>query len=232
MKILKNPYAVKKVVQEAHDVYSLYFEGKKINYKPGQFMVIRLKRGEEVSEPHPFTISSSPTRNELAISVKALGDFSSSIKETVEGDLAYIDAPYGVFSFLNHDGNDLVFIAGGIGITPFISMLRYMADKGLKRNVVLLWGNKTEEDIPFREELDGLSQSLSSFKLIHVLSSQEDWTGEKGHIDRSKISKYVKDIKSSEFFVCGPPPMMKAVVKTLEDLGVSKDKIQNEIFQI
>lgn len=228
----KNPLRVVDVSQETHDTWSLSFEGKHKDYKPGQFMIVQLVRDGRVSEPHPFTISSSPAKDRLSISVKSVGDFTSTISNTKTSDHAYIDGPYGTFSFLNYDAQSLVFIAGGIGITPFISMLRYIYDKKLERHVILIWGNKSANDIAFKEELKRMELEMSSLKVIHVMSKQDDWEGEKGYIDAEKLKRYVDDFQNSQFFVCGPPIMMNAVMKSLRGLGVPKRKIHYERFAL
>lgn len=97
--------------------------------------------------------------------------------------------PHGIFGFLDHDAPNLIFIAGGIGITPFMSMLRYIHDRKLKRNITLIWGNKTERDIVFRDELEKITMGMPSLKVIHVMSEQDDWPGEKGLIDAEKLRK-------------------------------------------
>jgi predicted ferric reductase len=167
-----HPFDVTAVVQETHDTCSVYLKGKPIKHKPGQSLTIQLARNGRVSESHPFTISASPGEDRLVISVKSLGDFTSTIPDTMTSDRAYIDAPYGVFSYLNHDAPNLVFIAGGIGITPFMSMLRDLRDRGLERNVLLIWGNKTERDIAFRAELEDMASDMASLRVVHVLTKQ------------------------------------------------------------
>lgn len=226
------PFEVSRVSKETHDTWSLYFEGKYLNYRPGQFMIVRLIRDEKVSEPHPFTISSSPIQDRLSISVKSVGDFTSTIGDTKISDGAYIDAPYGVFSFFNYDARDLIFIAGGIGITPFMSMLRYIYDRKLERNITLIWGNKTEEDIVFKDELEKMAADLPWLKVVHVMSKQDNWQGEKGYVDAEKLKKYVSNFQEGEFFICGPPLMMTMVQRTLRDLGVSKKRIHYERFAL
>jgi len=228
----RNPFTVAGVVQETYDTWSVHLEGEHPPYNPGQFMIIQLLRDGKTSEPHPFTLSSSPTGDRLSISVKAVGDFTSTIGQTKTTDMAYIDMPYGVFSFLNFNAEDLVLIAGGIGITPFMSMLRYIHDKKLKKNVILLWGSKTEQDIAFRKELEKMEFEMSSFKVVHVLSRQEDWPGERGAIDAEKLKKYVDNFPSNQFFICGPPPMMRAVERTLRELGAPKNRIHYERFAL
>jgi predicted ferric reductase len=232
IQVRRYPYRVAQVSQETHDTWSLHFEGKHIDYQPGQFLMVWLIRNGHVSEPHPFTISSSPTKDRLSISVKSVGDFTSKIGETKSTDPAYIDAPYGAFSFLNHDAHNLIFIAGGIGITPFMSMLRYIADKGLDRNVLLIWGNKAERDIAFRDELDNLVAEMPSLRVVHVMSSQDDWPGEKGYVDAQLLDKYMQDVDNPQAFVCGPPVMMTKVIGALRELGVPKQRIHYERFAL
>ena len=230
--IRNNPYEVVEVKQEAKDIWSLFFKGRPLDYRPGQFMYLRLKRDGRVSSPHPFTISSSPTRENLAVTPKNLGDFTATVKDTKPGDKALVDAPYGVFSFLNYDCKNILFIAGGIGITPFISMLRYMYDEGIKIPVTLLWANKSEEELCFRDELGKMEEEMGNLKVVYVMSRQKEWKGEKGRIDRKLLEKYTSIPGDYDFFICGPPPMSKAVIAELKDMGVPKNKIHMELFQL
>jgi predicted ferric reductase len=195
-------------------------------------MIMKLARDGESTETHPFTISSSPTRDRLSISAKSVGDFTSTIRNTKADDIAYIEMPYGVLSFLKHDDRDLVFIAGGIGITPFMSMLRYIYDMKLDKNVTLIWGNKTEEDILFREEMDRMMAEMPSLKVVHVMSKQEDWSGEKGYIDSEMLKRHISNFQSGQFFLCGPPRMMFLVEKLLRELNVEKKRIHYERFAL
>ena len=223
---------VTSVVQETPDTWSLHFKGGNMEHKPGQFMLLSLLHNGRRTEPHPFTISSSPGRGDLSVSVKAVGDFTAAVKDTTVNDGAYIDMPYGTFSFLNYDAPNLVFIAGGIGITPFLSMLRYMVDKKLERNVILLWGNKTEKDIAFRSELEQIGAVLPSLKVIHVLSNQADWPGEKGYVGTEMLHKYLDGFDKPQVFVCGPPVMMTKVVRALEKISIPKARIHYERFAL
>jgi predicted ferric reductase len=227
-----HPYPVAEVHQENQDIWTLYFDGNFPEFKPGQFMIIRLLRDGILSESHPFTISSSPTGSRLSVSIKSAGDFTSTICNTRITDYAYIEAPFGLLSFLNFDADDLILIATGIGITPFISMIRYIFDKRLKKNIVLLWGNKSEKDIIFKEELNKISKELRSLKIVHILSQQDDWQGEKGHVDAEKIKKYVDNFQSGQFFICGAPQMMLKIVPEIKKLGVSRKRIHYEKFAL
>ena len=227
-----HPYNVVEVTQEAADIWSVYFEGTKFSYKPGQFLMIQLMRKGKRSSSHPFTISSSPTRETLAITPKELGDFTSTIKETRVGDQAFIDAPYGVFSFLDYETDELVFIAGGIGITPFMSMLRYMADMQLKKKVTLFWANKNKNNLCFQDELAKLQEEMHAFTTVLVMSGEKDWPGEQGRINGKLLQKYLPHLERQDFFVCGPPPMSRAVRAELEKLKIPPLKIHFEIFEL
>lgn len=230
--VKRYPLSVSHIKQETHDTCSLDIEGDHPDYAPGQFMLLRLNIDGIVSASHPFTISSSPTRKGLSICVKSVGDFTSRLSEGVQLDQAFVDMPYGVFSFLNHDAERYIFIAGGIGITPFLSMLRFMKDKKLNKEVILIWGNKAKRDIAFMAEIESMTSQMTSLKVVHVLSREKEWPGEKGHIDAEKLKRQVGDFTKGEFFVCGPPRMMKDLEKALLALGVKKGRIHTERFSL
>jgi predicted ferric reductase len=228
--VRKNRFQVVKVTQEASSIWTLHFKAQKFDFLPGQFMILRLIHDGIVSEPHPFTIASSPSSDMLAVSIKAAGDFTGKINETKLGDYALIDAPYGRFSFLEFPAQEYIFIAGGIGITPFMSMLRYMCSKRITKKVLLLWGNRTEKDIVFREELNQLEQTMLSLQVVHVLSEAKSWNDETGFIDAALIKKYNGNLQNKEVFLCGPPIMMKFVLQALKSLQVKKKLIHFERF--
>jgi len=230
--IRKNRYEVVEVKKESEGIYSLYFKGKPLHYKPGQFMHLRLLWNGLLSSSHPFTISSSPTWKLISITVKEAGDFTSTIKDTKAGDKAFIDAPYGVFSFLNSDAGELVFLAGGIGITPFMSMLRYLADKKIKKKVTLFWSNRSEKNLCFQDELERLEKIIDGLEIVLVMSGQEDWAGEKGRINIELIKKYLPQLQGRNYFICGPPPMSKSVIEELKKMNIPTQKIHREVFEL
>jgi predicted ferric reductase len=238
--LARNPYEVTEVKEEATKVWTVKLsppKGKNIfDYTPGQFQFIKFLRGRGLpEEEHHWTISSSPSQKKyLSSTIKALGDFTSTMGETQPGDKAVVHAPFGRFSYLFHpEEKDLVFIAGGIGITPLMSMLRYMRDQKEKRPVTLLYGNPNQDSIVFREELGEIEKGENpSLKVVHVLSNpEEDWTGEKGYIDPEKIKKYCGDNLSQKgFYVVGPPMLIEKSIQNLRDMGVKDKQIHMEIF--
>ncbi len=232
------PFRVKEVKQEAEGVHTVKMvpvKFKKFSHLPGQFQFLRFFSESGVpSEEHHFTISSSPTQQDYVTStIKEMGDFTSKISRLKNGDTAVIDAPYGRFSYTLHPEKRLVFIAGGAGITPIMSMLSHIKDTKPDVEPVLLYANKNIDSAVFRKELEKMVKGeIPGFKLVHVLG---DTTGaenaEKGRIDKDLIEKYCgENIEEKGFYICGPPPMISAAVNALVLLGVKKQKIHTEIF--
>jgi len=231
LRVRASPYTVSDVRRESHDIVSLRFAGPVPSFAPGQFMILNLFRGSGYSESHPYTISSGPEEEQLRVSAKGIGDFSRSLAEFAPGTRALIEAPYGVFSYDNAAGDSLVFIAGGIGITPFLSQLSALRSRQEQRKVRLLWGNKTREDIAFTDELEATERHLDDFAVVHVLSNEE-WEGETGFVDERIVRTYVDDVDRAQFFVCGPPVMMQKLIPTLREMGVPNARIHYERFAL
>lgn len=235
-------WTIVEVTPETHNVWTVKLEppvGSPVpDYLPGQFHFLTFYRHIGRVEEHPFTISSSPTQKHFVTStIKASGDFTSTIGDcTCGSDAAARLGPFGRFSCALHpEEKDLVFIAGGIGMTPFMSMLRWMHDTSVDARVTLLYGNRTEKDIVFRKELDGIAKSgRPALVVAHILSEPDaSWKGERGRIDADKVARLAgKDLAGKTFYLCGPPPMMKSLRAALRKLGVPCGKIRSERFAL
>ncbi len=238
----RSPYRVVDVQPEAPKVWTVKLapsEGEALYaYQPGQFHFITFNRGPNLpTEEHHWTISSSPTQKGFVSStIKESGDFTATIGLTKPGDTALVQGPFGRFSYtLYPKEKDFVFIAGGIGITPLMSMLRHMRDTKAEVDVMLLYANRTEKDIVFREELAAIEAGdAPRLKVVHILSAPEPgWNGETGYVDREKIARYLSDNMSEKaFYVCGPPAMNTKVIETLLAMGVPYPRIHTEIFSL
>jgi predicted ferric reductase len=229
------PFRVREVRQETHDTYSVRLEptdGRPLPRHPGQFTFLRLVRLGRKSETHPFTIAASPLELGFVEStIKKSGNFTDTIDQTRPGDIGRIEGPFGRFSLVHHDIDRFLFIAGGVGITPIMSMLRYLRDTGDRRPAVLLYGNKTAADIIFAAELEQLPDHV---RVVHVLSRPDTaWTGRTGHITRAIIEESTGAyLQSSHVFLCGPVAMMNAVLRELKAAGVDRRRIHYERFTI
>ncbi len=237
----RRPYRVVDVKPQAHRVWTISFGPpagrQRFGFRPGQFHFVHLRRGRGLpSEEHHFTISSSPTDSVLSSTIKESGDFTSTIGETKPGDLAAVDGPYGRFSYTYRSAeSDLVFIAGGIGITPIMSMLRHMRDTGADKDALLVYVNRAERDIVFREELDAIAGGeRPRLRVVHVLTRPEgNWNGETGHLDRDRLARLIgSEYRQKMCYVCGPSPMMAKVVRALQELGVPASRIEYERFSL
>ena len=159
----------------------------------------------------------------------------SGFKETLRhAPLGYeltVETPDGLFFMPEGEARRQVFITGGIGVTPFRSILRYAADTRAPISALMLCFNHASSDIVFREELESISRQMPTFSVMHVLSQPEDgWTGERGKLDELLLRKYVPDPAQSVFWISGPPPMVSAYRSLIEQIGVSDEAIQTDSF--
>jgi ferredoxin-NADP reductase len=141
------------------------------------------------------------------------------------------NGPFGHFCFDESKHSNVVLLAAGSGITPIMAMLRFIDDLCVQTNVTLLYCVRTSGDIMFESELEGLRSRLKSYQ-YHVVLSQPhaEWSGPRGHITRDFIQNKVKDLKTSDFFLCGPPPFMDTSRGILIALGVKPERIMQESF--
>ncbi|WMJ74050.1 ferredoxin reductase family protein [Cytophagaceae bacterium ABcell3] len=230
-------FTVEDIIQEAEGVHTVKMKPQantKYDYLPGQFHFIRFF-GENISdEEHHFTISSSPTQDFVSSSIKSLGDFTETIKHIKTGDKAIINGPFGQFSYVYNNKKDIVFLAGGIGITPIMSMIRHMRDSGFKGNVTLLYSNIQEADIAFREELKAIEANNDFLKVVFLLQkADKDWEGEQGIIDKYVLDQYLKnDYLTKDYYICGPAPMITSIINILKQKGVDANQLHTEIFEL
>jgi predicted ferric reductase len=210
--------------------------GKRFAYAPGQFQFIRVHSRKIGSAEHPFTIASSPARQAgISLTIKECGDFTKDIGLLQPGDHATVHGPFGRFSHTFHsDEQDLVFAAAGVGITPFISMLRYMADVREHRRVLLVYASRTPADILFQDELRAIEAAGSpALKVVHVLSDPPaDWHGEVGRLDADRLMHISGGPAGRAFYLCCPPAMMKALIRGLRCHNVSTARIHADYFSI
>lgn len=237
-RLRQRPWTVREVRPEHGRTWTLSLEpcdGEIFAYRPGQFAWLTLRASPFAMREHPFSIASSPTRpGRVEFTIKALGDFTDGIGDIRSGETAWVDGPYGAFGIDRHpDARGHVFVAGGIGIAPMMSMLRALADRGDRRPLWLFYGNRVRERVVFREELDELAGRLD-LRLVHVLlEPPEGWDGERGYVDRDVLGRHLPaDTDGLHCFVCGPTPMIRLVERSLRDLGVPLRRLHSEIFDL
>lgn len=228
----RHRFQVSRIERETHNTVSVYIRGRDLAsfpIHPGQFMILRFLTEKLWWQAHPFSLSMMPDGKELRVTIKSVGDFTSQVPSVPLGTSVMIDGPYGVFTELFSVSPKVLFIAGGIGITPIRSLMEAMVRH--KKDVMLLYANKTAQDIVFKKELETIASEHGG-AVTHIISHDSAYPGEKGYLDKEKISRLVPDLSLREVYLCGPVPMMNTVRKMLADLGVATHMIHYEEFSL
>ena len=204
-------------------------------FKPGQFFFVSIMIDGKERSKH-FSFSNSPTETGYIEFTKRLtgSEFSNGLNNLKPGDWAKIKAPYGNFTF-DGEHEKIAFLSGGIGITPIRSIFRFVVDKDMSSDIVLLYGNNTEADIIFKKDLDGMVASNKNLKVVYTLTSanvdENAWIGRTGFIDNVMISEEIPDYNERTFYICGPPNMVSALKNILSsDMKIQSDKLITENF--
>lgn len=195
-----------------------------ITFKPGQFAFVEIN-GKEWNEPHPFTISSAPGEDRLRFTMKVLGDWTRRVREDLNtGGTVQIRGPYGRFDTLQA-GKKQIWLAGGIGITPFLSMLRAMKEDD-DREVTLVYAVREEPEALFIQELAEISYKIPAVRLVPLFSNQ----GQFASVEAMK-ENLPETLNTYEYFMCGPKPMVDGLLTGLKKAGVDRSKIHTEAFE-
>ena len=223
---------ISEIIPRTSDVTSFRFpRPPDLAYKPGQFFFVALRQGEKLLSHH-FSFSSSPTQVDFFEFTKKLTDheYSMALKASKVGDWARIDAPYGQFTF-EGEYPKIALLAGGIGVTPFVSICKNATDKRLPSQITMFFGYRTEDDIPFKGELEGMAQANPNLKLHFVVTQPKpDWKGATGIITADMIKNELPDYKDNIFYCCGPPGMVTAMEKIIDNIGLPKSQLKLEYF--
>jgi predicted ferric reductase len=235
--LARRPYRVAEVRPERGDSWSVALEPDGhdgLDFIAGQFAWVTFGPSPFSLEQHPFSFSSSAKRaGRLEFTIKELGDFTAAIGRIPPGTRAFVEGPYGAFT-LSPDATAAVFVVGGIGITPVMSILRTLADEGDRRQLLLIYAHASLDMMTFREELQELSTRLD-LRIVDVLDDPPaGWDGESGLVDPRLLERHLSTLEplDPEYFVCGPEPMMDVVETHLLGRGVRLRKLNSERFNI
>ena len=210
-------------------------EPERFTFQPGQYVDIRVPGTDE---HRSFSMANTETTGdvlEFMIKLYPGGTFSGLLEsgEIAVGDELEVTGPYGVFTLRKSSPRRLLFLGGGAGMAPIISVLRAMAETRIVRPATYYYGARTAEDLFHLEELQGLGESLEGFRFIPALSEAgveaQGWTGETGLIT-DVVSRLEEDFEDVDAYVCGPPPMVDAAIALLEAKGVPESRIYYDKF--
>ena len=233
----RRPWRVTGVRDEGGGTVNLEIEADGhdgIAFEPGQFAYLKVGRSPWTVEEHPYSIASSAEASRrLAFGIKALGDFSGGVRHIEPGTRVFVDGPHGAFSIDRAQAPGYVFIAGGVGITPMMSFLNTLADRGDPRPVLLIYSTNTEEELAYSEEIEALKERLDLETRLVLERPPHDWAAEEGRITGELLERHLpKERFTRSFFVCGPPAMMAAVERELLEHGVPPTHVHLEKFAL
>ncbi|AKS41161.1 ferredoxin reductase family protein [Wenzhouxiangella marina] len=203
---------------------------RRLRYQAGNFVYLTphdpdLAAG--CNEEHPYTLSSSPLEHELRIAIKDLGDASHAIQTITPGSEVSIEGPYGrFFDPRTPDHEPQLWVAGGIGITPFLARLRHLDRQNADVDVVLVFAVQDDTRMLFKAELEALAQRLEGVRLVVHMFYRE------GPISREFLNRQVPDLARREAWICGPLPLNHLVQSHLRDAGIDRARIHTEEFEL
>jgi len=219
-----------------HDMRHLVIrlaEPADFKFFPGQYIDFKVP-GHDATRSFSMANTTSRETGQLEFVIKIYPDglFSHFLDTQLAiGDRLDISGPYGMFT-LREGEEELIFVGGGAGMAPILSLLRSMAERGIDRKATYYYGARRRKDLCFEEELRGLEQTLPNFRYVPALSEPaegDDWDGETGLIT-DVLKKYETDLRSVHAYVCGPPPMVEAAIPLLEILGVPEKRVYYDKF--
>jgi ferredoxin-NADP reductase len=201
------------------------------DYRPGAYFWVELPdRGhqDEKGLRRHITLVTSPTERGVVGLATRLRDtaFKRTLAELAPGDEVQVEEPKGSFLLPEDASQPYVFVAGGIGITVFRSMLRYVADTDASYDVTLLYSNRDRESTAFVDELGELEAQIRGLQVVLTMTDDDGWDGEHRRIDEGFVRDYVDDLARPTYFVAGPPGMVEGMAETLEAAGVPEDRVR------
>ncbi|HEY4183720.1 MAG TPA: 2Fe-2S iron-sulfur cluster-binding protein, partial [Polyangia bacterium] len=205
-------------------------------HKPGQYLNLALTiDGKRVNRS--YTIASSPTRGhycEVTVKRSPTGHGSSHLHDRIQVDSRLkVSAPAGRFVFTGAEAGRVILLAGGVGITPLMSIIRYLTDRCWPGQIYLLFSAKKRADLIFADELDYLARRFPNLHVCHTLSREDagsDWKGERGQITRALLTRIVPEVARGPVYLCGPDPMMAATRTLLLEMGLPEAELKTEAF--
>jgi ferredoxin-NADP reductase/Na+-translocating ferredoxin:NAD+ oxidoreductase RnfD subunit len=222
----------------ANDTYEFVFAGRVPSFKPGQYAewTLGTDTADSRGNRRYFTLASSPTENDIRLGIKFYSDpssFKKYLAATKQGSSLLAGSIAGDFTLPWSKKRKLVFIGGGIGVTPFRSMVKYLTDRREKRDVILFYSNRTEAEIAYKDVFDTAERANIGFRAVYTLTDKNvrpEWTGARGYVDAAMIQREVPDFRDRTFFISGPRSMVNSFEESLARLGVPRRRIKSDFF--
>ena len=211
-------------------------QGEEVDFQPGQYFFVTLPdlgyQDERGLRRHITVVTSPNEKGVLGLATRLRDTaFKNTLREVSVGAEVEVEPPKGKFVLPEDTSRPLVFIAGGIGITVFRSMLLYIREEGLPYRVTLIYSNRDRESTAFLEELEELDRELPNFRLILTMTDDPEWSGETRRVDATFCKEHVEgDLNQYTFMVAGPPAMAEGVQAELAEAGVDEANVTADSF--
>lgn len=231
----KDIFVLRRKTKESEDIVTLKFlpvKGKIFSFEPGQFVTVYFLDNHLGGQGKAYSISGCPLDKFLTITVKKIGAFSSGLHNLKIGDKVKIGHPEGDF-YPEKTMDNLVFLAGGIGITPFYSIIRSFYLQGSPKKIVLFYNAKTKKNAAFLKELSRIEKKWSCLKLICLFTREKPGSKKNQEYCRLNVGilkKYLGSLKNKIYFICGPIGFVNDLWKEVKKAGIKEDFIKTEAF--
>lgn len=233
---------------EGTDIMTFQFSRGGLNFTPGQYAFFNLGGVSEADSKGPtrhFSIASSPTEQDylmISTKIRDSSPYKQRLSSLETGAKITAWGPQGEFVLHDDHSQPAVFLSGGIGVTPFRSMIKFATDKQLPIKITMFDSNRNQQSILYRDEFDKWATQNRNLRIIHTITEEEEggavqqgtnWTGEHGRIDKPMLDRYLSkdDISNAIFYTCGPPGMLKAMQEMLQkEMQIAKERLKVEVF--
>lgn len=223
----------------AEGTMRFYFERPEgFEYRAGQSIDLTLVSPPETDaegDTRAFSLVSIPSEQELSITTRMRDTaFKRVLRDLAPGTPLAVEGPFGDFMLHERANRAAIFLAGGIGVTPFYSIIRDALSRALPHSLYLFYSNRRPEDAAFLDAFTALSLDHSTFTFVPTMTSMQDsalpWTGETGYIDAGMLARHAKEAQDPIYYLAGPAAMVAAMRTMLTEMGVSGDDIRTEEF--
>ena len=209
-------------------------EGIVFDFYPGQFFMVSFVNDNEIKTGRAYSISSSPEQKKyLEIALNEVAAFTKKMFGLKPGDFLKFNGPYGKFYFSKEMNEDLVLIAGGTGITPLISILRYCTDMELQNKITFFYSIRNPEEIIFHEDIKKLKEQNPNLRYYITITRPEEhheWEGRKGRIDFDLLKDEIQNPEEKVYFICGSKEFVENIISMLSQLGVGRGQIRTDVW--
>jgi ferredoxin-NADP reductase len=231
--LLYHPYILTQKYQQTPDIYTLQFSAKRSKdhstFLPGQYCYIQHSPSSSATEAHAFSFASSPSSPYLEFCIRVYGPWTQALATKEIGETIYVSDPLGTCTY-SATYKNIIFLAGGVGISSILSMLRFIDEQKISIHAYLFYGNRTPETIVYKKDIERLEDSIKTLKIIHIFSEEKTpQYGYSGFLTKEMLDNAIEMPKKYDFFISGPPIFITHCRRLVESIGILPNRIHDEL---